>query len=249
MLRASILSALVLLGTAPAAVAETAAALAERLAAADRSEADRARDAGRKPAEVLAFVGIEPGMQVLDAIAAGGWYSEVLAAAVGPEGRVYAQNPAFVLKFREGANDKALTARLADGRLPNVVRFDGDLVDLPVPDGSLDAAFTALNFHDVYNREDGEQAAAAFLNGGARKLKPGAVLGIVDHVGIAGQDNEKLHRIEPGRVEAVVAKSPFVLEAVGDVLASPTDDHTENVFAPALRGHTDRFVLRLRKKN
>jgi len=229
--------------------AADAGALAERIAAADRSEADRARDQGRKPAEVLAFVGIEPGARVLDAIAASGWYSEVLAAAVGPEGRVWAQNPEFVLKFREGANDKALTARLSSDRLPNVVRFDGDLSDLPVPDGSLDAAFTALNFHDITNHEGGDEAALAFLRAVAVKLRPGGVLGIVDHAGVAGQDNTALHRVEKSRVVALVEKSPLVLEAESDVLANPADDHTKNVFDPELRGHTDRFVLRLRKKD
>ncbi|NIN58457.1 MAG: hypothetical protein GTN56_01265, partial [Xanthomonadales bacterium] len=75
-------------------------ALAERLA--DRSEADRARDAGRRPAEVVAFLGIEDGMTVLDVFSAGGWYAEVLAHAVGPAGTVYAQNTAFLLSMRDG---------------------------------------------------------------------------------------------------------------------------------------------------
>jgi predicted methyltransferase len=215
-------------------------------AAAERSEEDRARDAGRKPAEVIAFLGIEPGMKVLDAIAASGWYSEVLAEAVGPDGKVYAQNPEFVLKFREGANDKALTARLADGRLPNVERIDGELADAPIADGSLDAAFTALNFHDIYDGS-GEEAALGFLVLVAKKLKPGGVLGLIDHVGISGQDNKKLHRIEKSLVEAVIEKSPLVLEAESDVLANPADDHTQGVFAPGLRGQTDRFLFRLRK--
>lgn len=215
-------------------------------AAAERSEEDRARDAGRKPAEVIAFLGIGPGMKVLDAIAASGWYSEVLAEAVGPDGKVYAQNPEFVLKFREGANDKALTARLADGRLPNVERIDGELAEAPIADGSLDAAFTALNFHDIYDGS-GEEAALGFLVLIAKKLKPGGVLGLIDHVGIAGQDNEKLHRIEKSLVEAVIEKSPLVLEAESDVLANPADDHTQGVFAPGLRGQTDRFLFRLRK--
>jgi predicted methyltransferase len=245
MIRAAVLFVLLPV-VAWAAHHEASDPVAERIAAADRSEADRARDAGRKPAEVIAFLGIGPGMTVLDAIAAGGWYSEVLAAVVGPGGKVYAQNPDFVLKFREGANDKALTARLAGGRLPNVERVDADLADLPVADGSLDAAFTALNFHDIYDGS-GEYAALGFLNLIARKLKPGGVLGIVDHVGIAGQDNKALHRIEKSLVEAVIEKSALVLEAESDVLANPADDHTQNVFAPGLRGQTDRFVLLLRK--
>ena len=73
-----------------------------------RSEEDRARDAGRKPFEVVAFIGIEPGMNVLDVMAASGWYTEVLSVAVGPEGHVTAQNTARSLQRREGANEKAI---------------------------------------------------------------------------------------------------------------------------------------------
>lgn len=213
---------------------------------AGRSDADRARDAGRKPAAIVAFLGVEPGMTALDLIAAGGWYTEVLSVAVGPEGRVYAQNNDFVLKIRDGANDKALTARLADGRLPNVQRMDSEVADLPVADGSVDVAITALNLHDIYNG-GGEEAALAFLAAAHRKLKPGGILGIVDHVGVAGRDNAKLHRMQKQQALDVIAKSGFVLVAESDVLANPADDHSQNVFAPDIRGKTDRFALKLRK--
>ncbi len=220
--------------------------LSERLASADRSEADEARDAGRKPAGVIEFLRIGRGATVMDVIAAGGYYTEVLSIAVGKEGKVYAQNPAAVLKFRDGANDKAMTARLAGGRLPNVERLDVELADLTIANGSLDAAFTGLNFHDVYNGR-GEDAALSFLLGIYAKLKPGGVLGIIDHHGDAAQDNAKLHRIEKQLVLAVIAKTPFKLDAESDLLKNPDDDHTQNVFAPGRRGHTDRFVLRLTK--
>ena len=66
----------------PSTCAEPAADLAVALASEDRAAADRARDAGRKPAEVVAFLGIGPGMTVMDLIAAGGYYTEVLSLAV-----------------------------------------------------------------------------------------------------------------------------------------------------------------------
>jgi predicted methyltransferase len=238
--------AFALLAASPAFAAGAAARLTEQLAAAPRSDADKALDEGRKPAEVIAFLGIEPGAVVMDVIAAGGWYSEVLSVAVGPEGRVYAQNSDYVLKLRDGANEKALSARLAGGRLPNVQRVDSELRDVPVPDASLDAALTNLNFHDVYNTR-GEAAALDFLTAIHRVLEPGGVLGIIDHQGDPGRDNAKLHRIEKRLVLEVVAKSPFVLDAESDLLANASDDHSANVFEPAIRGHTDRFLLRLRK--
>lgn len=224
-----------------------AADLATRLRAESRSAEDRARDAQRKPAEVIAFLGIEPGDTVIDLIAAGGWYTEVLSIAVGPKGRVYAQNGAYVLEMRDGANDVALTARLAGGRLPNVERLDREIDALGLSADSVDAALTALNFHDVYNN-GGPEAAAGFLAAVRRVLKPGGVLGIVDHAGgAAGADDKALHRIDEKHVRDAARAAGFEVEAASDVLRHPDDDRTRNVFEPGLRGETDRFVLKLRK--
>ena len=224
---------------------DTAASLQRALDEGDRSDADKARDAGRKPAAVLAFLGIEPGMTVVDLIAAGGWYTEVLSLAVGPEGRVYAQNPAFVLKFRDGANDKAITGRLAGGRLANVVRLDQELGELEIQPGSLDAAITAQNYHDIHNSR-GPEAASAFLNGVMALLRPGGTLGIIDHSGGVGDDKE-LHRIDQALVEQAAINSGFEIVASSELLRNPADDRRQNVFGPEIRGKTDRFVLRLRK--
>lgn len=224
---------------------EATETLAERLASPERPQEDRARDAGRKPAEVLSFLGIEPGMTVIDLIAAGGYYTEVLSIAVGSSGRVYAQNPEFVLRFREGRNDKALTARLAGDRLPNVVRLDQEISQVALEPGSIDAAITALNYHDIHNRS-GPEAAAAFLRAVWGLLKPGAVLGIVDHSGGVG-DDEELHRIDQRVVEQAALAAGYEIAGRSDVLRNPEDDRTGSVFAPGLRGRTDRFVLKLRK--
>ncbi len=211
------------------------------LAAADRSPADLARDVGRKPAEVLEFVGVGPGMTVLDLIAAGGWYTEVLAAAVGAEGRVYAQNPAVVLQFNDGANDKALTARLADDRLPNVTRLDVEINVLGLAPESVDVVLTALNFHDVYNRDPAQAAGVAQVVRAV--LKPGGVFAVIDHDGNADADNTKLHRMPKADAVAVLEAAGFVVEA-SDVLANAEDDRSQFVFAEGLRGKTDRFLLK-----
>lgn len=221
-------------------------ALAAALDAADRPVADVSRDAARRPAEVLAFLGVEPGMTVVDLMAAGGWYTEVLSVAVGPDGKVYAQNPTWMLEGRGGANAKAIAARLEDDRLPNVVRADGPLGDAGIDPGSVDLVFTALNFHDTYYMV-GADAAADQLAAIYAVLKPGGVLGLVDHNGDPKQDNAKLHRI-PRQIAIDMAKEAgFTLEAEGEMLAHPEDDLTKMVFLPETRGKTDRFVLRLRK--
>lgn len=222
---------------------------AERPAAGGRPEADRARDASRRPAEVLAFLGIGPGMTVMDLIAAGGWYTEVLAEAVGPEGTVYTQNPPRVLAFREGAYDRELTERLAGGRLPNVVRLDRELAEVDLPPGSLDAALTAQNVHDVYGEggPQGEKALRDFLRRVRALLEPGGVLGVIDHAAVPGTHDASLHRIDEATVVAAARDAGLEVAARSDLLRNPGDDRTRRVFDPAVRGRTDRFLLKLRR--
>jgi predicted methyltransferase len=73
-------------------VAQTAPDYATIIAAPDRSDADRKLDTNRAPAQWLAFIGAKPGMKILDIFAVYGWKAELLARAVGPSGKVYAQN-------------------------------------------------------------------------------------------------------------------------------------------------------------
>jgi predicted methyltransferase len=179
-------------------------------------------------------------------MASGGWYSEVLSAVVGPAGKVIVQNPPSMLKFRDGAADKALKARFADNRLGNVERIDADLVDMGVAPGSVDFVLTALNFHDIYHLVSPEAAAAA-LEYIATALKPGGVLGIVDHAGSPDGDNKSLHRINPQVVKELIEQSSLVLEAQSGILHHHNDDMTGMVFGPEIRGKTHRFIFRLRK--
>lgn len=220
--------------------------VASSLAGAERPEADTSRDASRKPAQVLEFLGVQSGMTVMDVLAAGGWYTEVLAHAVGPDGVVYAQNSAGMLQFRDGANEKAISQRLADGRLPNVTRVNREIEDLGVEAGSVDVAITALNFHDIYNSA-GAEATGQFLDAIYAVLKPGGVFGVIDHVGDSDNDNSSLHRMDVDAARAVIEKSRFVLDASSDVLHNSLDDHSKMIFDPSLGRNTDRFVWRLKK--
>lgn len=244
----SMIALLALLALPPAAsVADEGRMLADELANAPaRSDEDKARDAQRKPAQVLTFLGLRSGDTVLDIWASGGWYTEVMSIAVGPEGKVYAQNSAAVLNFRDGYYDKLISERLAGERLPNVERIDASVADAEITPASIDFAFTALNFHDIYNRQ-GKEASIEFLAAVLDVLKPGGTLGLIDHVGDAGADNLALHRIEPAVVDEAAVAAGFIIEAKSDMLANPEDDHTRGVFDPTLRGNTDRFILRLRK--
>jgi predicted methyltransferase len=114
-----------------------------------------------------------------------------------------------------------------------------------------DVVVTAMNLHDVYNgfqdQPAGEPAAVEFLRSIHAALKPGGVLAVIDHVGVAGQDNKKLHRMLLQQARDAITKAGFVIEAESKLLANPADDHTKGVFDPALRGHTDQFMIRARK--
>lgn len=208
-----------------------------------RSAEDKARDADRKPAEVLAFLGLQPGMTVLDVMASGGWYTEVLSHAVGEEGKVYAHNTPAFLQFRDGAYDKALNQRLADDRLKNVVRLDKNFDQLGLKD-EIDLAISALNFHDIYNRS--EEDALKMLQAIKDALKPGGVFGLIDHNGKPDADNNSLHRMTKADAIALARQAGFEVSQ-SDLLANPEDDHTQMVFAPGMRGKTDRFLLKLTK--
>lgn len=233
----------------PAAAAQgsgSGGGLAAALASADRPAEDKARDADRKPAELMQFFGVKPGMTAVDIIALGGYVTEVLSVAVGPKGKVYAQNPPVALQLRDGMYAKQITERLANNRLPNVVRVDADLpASSQIPLGSVDVAITAMNYHDVRNRNPDD--GVTFLKGIYAMLKPGGVLGVTDHVGNDGANNAQLHRIPKHFLIDDAKTAGFVVDAESDILAHAADDHTKMVFDPTLRGKTDQFVVRLRR--
>jgi predicted methyltransferase len=220
---------------------EQVARMRTALAAPGRPAEDKERDAVRKPIETIQFLGIETGQTVIDVIAAGGWFTDVLSAAVGPSGKVLAQNPDFFVQ-REGfvANEK-----MRHDRLGNVQAVHGELAANNVK--GADAAITALNLHDLYNGQNGEAVALAFVEGVFEALKPGGVFGVIDHVGIAGQNNAQFHRIQLAQAKDVLNKAGFVVEAESTILANPADDHTKGVRDMARQ--TDQFLIRARKPN
>jgi predicted methyltransferase len=214
------------------------------LSTSTRKQEDQARDADRKPADLMIALGVKPGMTAVDVMAAGGWMTEVLSIAVGPTGKVYAQNPTAFLQFNNGAYGKAIAQRLENNRLPNVVRLDGDLPGAAGAN-SVDVAVTAMNLHDLYNRNP--QTAQTFVKSVFDTLKPGGLFAVIDHVGVAGADNAKLHRMTKQQAVEVSKTAGFVVESENALYAHAADDHTKSVMDPGLRGKTDQFILLLRK--
>jgi predicted methyltransferase len=210
-----------------------------------RPDADRRRDRDRKPVEVLSFLGIEPGMRVGELMAGTGYYTEILAAAVGIGGNVYAQNNKFVL---ERYAEKVWTERLDRPGLSNVVRLDREMEEPGFPEG-LDAVLMIRFYHDsCWMKTDRTQLNRAVY----KALKPGGTYGVLDHHAEAGsrdRDVFDLHRIDAGMVKEEVLAAGFVLDAESDVLRNPKDDRSTNIFADGgkNRDRTDRFLFRFRK--
>lgn len=223
--------------------------IAERIrlmmSAPDRGPYDAQKDAGRKPIQVMSFFGVQSGMTVLDMLTGSGYSSELLAAAVGREGIVYAQNSFLVLRLIGGEHHKGMMTRIKDNRLPNVRYLVVEPKDMPFEE-SLDFAMWGLNMHDEYFSR-GKESVLEVLTHIKRGLKPGGILAISDHVGIQGQDNERLHRIEPAIAHQLIKDAGFVIDATSDLLANPEDDHTQVIFDDGLRYRTDQFLIKARK--
>jgi predicted methyltransferase len=209
----------------------------------DRHRFDLPRDEHRKPYETFQFMGLESGMTVMDVGAYAGYTTEMLAVAVRPGGKVYSQNTEQVLlRYAEGYYKRTMDERLANDRLPNVVLHIAEYEDLGL-EGELDLAFLGNLLHDFYYR-DGEENALTFLASIRHALKPGGVLGVMDHVGVAGRDNAKLHRIDPDLARELIRKAGFVIEAESDLFTNPQDDHSVMVYNEAIYRQTDRFLFR-----
>src|SRR3979490_2259360 len=192
---------LVTAGLSGNALSQDSKALANAVVTAtDRSPEDRAMDAGRKPEQLLAFVGVQPGWRIADLGAGGGYTTELLKRAVGSEGVVYGQNSKKLLDM---FLEKPWSARLAKPVMKGVVRLDRDFDD-PFPDGlrPLDAVTMVLFYHDTVwlgvNREAMNKAVFA-------ALKPGGVFVIVDHSARPGDGvdvTNTFHRIEENVVKS-----------------------------------------------
>ena len=228
-----------LLGPAAQAQDEQVTRMETALLSPARPSEDKERDASRRPIVTVQFLGIETGDTVIDVIAAGGWFTEVLSAAVGPTGKVLAQNPQFFVS----QPNFAATEKARHDRLGNVQAVHGELAAAGIV-AQADAAVTALNLHDVYG-QGGEAAAVAFAKGVYDALKPGAVFGVIDHVGVEGQNNTQLHRLQVQQARDALTKAGFRIDAEADLLRNPGDDHTKPVFEMGRR--TDQFLIRARK--
>ncbi len=216
---------------------EPSPAISSAVADTARPAADRARDALRKPAEIVAFAGVKPGDKIAEIAPGGGYYTRILSKAVGPQGKVYALMPAFFAN-RPGGLD-AINALAEQYGNVEVVVIDYAATELPEP---VDLVWTTENYHDLANGD------IATVNGWVfDALKPGGIYFVEDHSapGTGTSATNTLHRIDPEAVKQQVTAAGFTLEAESDLLHNPNDPHDVN--PREAEPTSDKFALRFRK--
>jgi predicted methyltransferase len=239
--------------TATAAIAPSVAAAVDSPL---RPNTDVQTDADRKPVDVLTFADIRPGDKVADLVPGDGYFTRLFRQLVGPQGHVFAVVPESLAAASPKRLDpiKALIAAPGYENVSLLVQ-PYDEIGAGTP---LDVVWTSQNYHDIYGEvgafaipgTSGKDEAARLDAAAFKALRPGGIYIVIDHAakaGSGGGDAKSLHRIEAGTVIAQVTAAGFVLEDRSDVLANPQDDHDKMIFAPEIRGHTDKFVLKFRK--
>lgn len=249
--RLMLAAALLALSSAPAFAQHDHAAhmAADPIAAAvadpARPAEDMARDADRKPAEMLAFAEVRPGEVVGDFLPGGGYFTRIFAKAVGPKGKVYA-----IISEAQAKAEKppAVSAIAADPGYGNVEVVAAQFQSLSLPQ-KADMIWTSQNYHDLHLKRLALDVAA--VNKAVfDALKPGGLYVVLDHAAAAGSPVEtadSLHRIDPAVVKAELEAAGFKFVGESTALRNPADDHTKAVFDPAVRGHTDQFIYKFKK--
>ena len=243
--------------------------IAAIVASPDRSAADRNNDVRRKPTDMLAFVGVIPGMVALDLSAGGGYTTELLARAIGPTGRVYGQNvprdaanpprqplapegntapapaaaPAATPLVRRTLANRA--ASPATSNIIPVLRKFEDPIPPELKPGTLDLATLMFNYHDLgYQGVDRAQMNKAVF----AALKPGGLYVIADHSGRPGtgiSESGTLHRIEEAFLRKEIESAGFRFAGEGSFLRNPNDPRDKNTPEPPQP--KDEFVLKFVK--
>ena len=238
------------LGIGPSAAAPKGPMIAAAVSSPDRNADNVKLDAGRKPAEVLQFLGLKPGMQVLDLFGGNAYWAEIMAPVVGPKGHDTVWEPTQFYNDKTKQSFGAFAAKH-----PNVTIVSSPFEAPQLPKNYADFVILNDNYHDTYWQSEKygipKMDPNAFLKAVYASMKPGAVIGVIDHVASPNSDTratvEKFHRIDPNVVKADFKRAGFVLVKSGDMLRNPADDHSLLVFDPKVRGMTDRFVLEFRK--
>ena len=220
--------------------------IAEAIASSNRPIADKLRDTGRRPAEIMSFFDVRPGDMVAELITGGGYYASILSGIVGDSGKVYGHaNDWFMGRQKAGS---PLLKRIASGHYSNVEEVVFELEDIALPVGGMDAIFVFLIYHDAVGAFQTDRVR---MNKGIyAALKPGGIYGVIDHhssPGLGISDTTKNHRIERHVVVEEIIAAGFDFDEETDLLENLNDPLDVSVFNPSVRGNTHRMVLKFRK--
>ena len=212
-----------------------------------RPQADKDRDANRKPADMVAFGEVRPGDKVGELVPGGGYMTRILSKAVGPTGKIYAFASQPVQREGQPPPAAPLAAVVGDAaNYGNVQVIITNYATLPSPE-PLDLVWTSQNYHDLHNpgrNLDINAANKAVL----AALKPGGLYIVLDHQIAKGQEfSAENHRIDEAKVKAEVLAAGFEFVGASTVLRNPADDGTKTIFDPSIRGKTDQFILKFKK--
>ena len=224
--------------------------IAVAVASPTRSADNVKLDAGRKPAQVLQFLGLKPGMQVLDLFGANAYWAEITSPVVGPKGHVTVWNPTQFYSDKRKAAFEAFEATH-----PNVSIVTSPFEAPALPKNYADFVILNDNYHDTYWKNDKlkvpQMDPNAFLKAVYASMKPGATIGVIDHIANPNKDTratvDKYHRIDPNVVKADFKRAGFVLIGTSNLLRNPADTHDVEVHDPKIAGHTDRFIFKFKK--
>ncbi len=217
----------------------------------ERSKSDRANDVRRRPIDMLDFIGVRPGMVVLDISAGGGYTTELLARAVGSGGRVYGQSAPDTAAAQPATPPRRTSAMaLADRsktvtNIVPVVRPFEDPAPPELASKKLDLVTLMYNYHDLgHLGVDRAAMNKAIFNA----LKPGGIYVIADHAGRKGtgiSESGTLHRVEEEFVAREVLAAGFRLAEQGMFLRNPNDPRDRETPKPPQK--KDEFVLKFVK--
>jgi predicted methyltransferase len=243
------IAAIVLTTTAYAAAA-AGATISQSIENPDRADANRERDGARKPADMLAFIGLESGDVVLDYGAGGGYWSELFSPVVGDDGKVYAHQNAGE---RFDSNKDAMTAQFEPfGNIELLPVASGS--KLPLADNSVDTVMLSYLYHHMHYAEDsGETFPAkskALFSEFSRVLKPGGSLIVIEHVAADGSSRAQSagwHRTPPKTAIADITGAGFEFaDEAPELYMNPDDDLMNIWFETGLSGKTTTFVHKYR---
>lgn len=234
---------------APAAPIKTPT-IAAAVAAPDRTPDNVQLDASRKPAAILQFLGLRRGMQVLDLFGANAYWAEITSPVVGPEGHVTVWQPTQFYREKTKQSFDSFASKHS-----NVSIVSSPFEAPSLPKNYADFVILNDNYHDTYwqNAKFGipRMDPNAFLRAVYASMKPGAVIGVIDHVANPNADVratvDKYHRIDPNVVKADFKRAGFLFVDSSDILRNNTDPHNVEVHDPSIKGKTDRFVFKFRK--